>query len=977
MWRASSSPEFVTLPDVGRIGLEQLRQIDPAGTAAAIAVAAGANLSGSRGRAPPASTSAAGRALRLPPGPLQRWEERWRGVSGRDVPPRRSAAVAAVVGSSGGGATAGASSGTGMRSIASRLGGSSSTSVAASGRQEARRIQASELRSTESRRAAAELRNSEQDVDFESLRGTGGSSHFEHATREALQLPTTPVTNPSSSSASSAARLERNWTMPTRQQTIAPPRRAPPRLSATAAVVANGTSTSNVAGAGHRSSTVAAGAQATVAASAVAFAAAAASAAASAQAARAGPSITVSSSTSRVPPHESSNADEILELPDVGRVSRRQLRQLEAAFAGDEEAFAAASNEAPPARQTIAELAAGRGSRPSTPGAGLVDIPEVGVMAEDDLRRLEQFLDTSDAGSSTGLVAEALPDLTGLSSRQLRRLSAVLGSSAVNSALELEQPRRPANRGESQPSRETAAVASASAAEAPASSQAAPSAATEPTTVAPVRSSSSSAASAPFVSPNSGSTASPAVVSSRPLAPSTPGAPGPRRGAGSEDLAAAESRASSVSASVPAAAMRLATPSSASTPATRLTVSAAATPQVNTPVPPSPASTTSSSARVAASLAAAAAAAESVAAEAEPLEAQPQAGRDGEQQTGKKWLIDETAFEKLKISSGSLAAGQYECSICYSEVEDKAVSLPCGSRNGCSSVFHVQCIRPWLERNPSCPLCRCELKEVATPIPEPARRSSGVSGPLFMMWMSALAEEFEALQVAAATASAARAAMDAQNLDDLHQARRAFLGRHREAMNSLQNLQGVVLPAGDMVEILRLHGVTDVEAAGVSGGLRRRSPSPRDADTPPPSRPLPRHADTPPASRPFQGGRNANDRTAAELEAARGLVAFAGARRQARDDSIAAAVSAAANRGDSGPFVRFNRSGELLEDPGTLDLELQQALLASVASSSRTRNRRAPRSASAPGLQPRSPTQGAAAANAARGNADVAENDVM
>lgn len=58
--------------------------------------------------------------------------------------------------------------------------------------------------------------------------------------------------------------------------------------------------------------------------------------------------------------------------------------------------------------------------------------------------------------------------------------------------------------------------------------------------------------------------------------------------------------------------------------------------------------------------------------------------------------------------------GDHECAICYQRVRSGAVTLACADQ-GCLSYFHVECICPWLERNPSCPLCRCEVKEVNKP----------------------------------------------------------------------------------------------------------------------------------------------------------------------------------------------------------------------------------------------------------------------
>eukprot|EP00002_Diphylleia_rotans_P013022 TRINITY_DN2536_c0_g1_i1.p1 TRINITY_DN2536_c0_g1~~TRINITY_DN2536_c0_g1_i1.p1 ORF type:complete len:266 (-),score=50.86 TRINITY_DN2536_c0_g1_i1:596-1393(-) len=53
-----------------------------------------------------------------------------------------------------------------------------------------------------------------------------------------------------------------------------------------------------------------------------------------------------------------------------------------------------------------------------------------------------------------------------------------------------------------------------------------------------------------------------------------------------------------------------------------------------------------------------------------------------------------------------LEAGDDECVVCHENyhVGEKVTYLP-----SCSHFFHVACIRPWLERSDTCPLCRCKV----------------------------------------------------------------------------------------------------------------------------------------------------------------------------------------------------------------------------------------------------------------------------
>lgn len=87
----------------------------------------------------------------------------------------------------------------------------------------------------------------------------------------------------------------------------------------------------------------------------------------------------------------------------------------------------------------------------------------------------------------------------------------------------------------------------------------------------------------------------------------------------------------------------------------------------------------------------------------------------------KRWRVDEATFRKLSVLSDD--ADDKECAICCNQLlacrqgsapprlsmkDAVAVVLPCAS-NGCKSFFHSACIRPWLELNPNCPLCRGDL----------------------------------------------------------------------------------------------------------------------------------------------------------------------------------------------------------------------------------------------------------------------------
>merc|ERR1719433_2026632 len=84
--------------------------------------------------------------------------------------------------------------------------------------------------------------------------------------------------------------------------------------------------------------------------------------------------------------------------------------------------------------------------------------------------------------------------------------------------------------------------------------------------------------------------------------------------------------------------------------------------------------------------------------------------------TTQRFQLQEAAFKELAMDPEHVPEN-HECSICCQTVQDDVTALPC-HLNGCGSIFHGDCIRPWLEKNPSCPLCRHHLQEVVAPIPE-------------------------------------------------------------------------------------------------------------------------------------------------------------------------------------------------------------------------------------------------------------------
>ncbi len=72
------------------------------------------------------------------------------------------------------------------------------------------------------------------------------------------------------------------------------------------------------------------------------------------------------------------------------------------------------------------------------------------------------------------------------------------------------------------------------------------------------------------------------------------------------------------------------------------------------------------------------------------------------------------------------AARPDECAVCYVGFEDGDALkvLPCGH-----SQFHLGCIRTWLERSPTCPLCRCACRPPRVDLLKPTRGISSATNP--------------------------------------------------------------------------------------------------------------------------------------------------------------------------------------------------------------------------------------------------------
>ena len=72
-------------------------------------------------------------------------------------------------------------------------------------------------------------------------------------------------------------------------------------------------------------------------------------------------------------------------------------------------------------------------------------------------------------------------------------------------------------------------------------------------------------------------------------------------------------------------------------------------------------------------------------------------------QCKKKKYVDEGADYVCNLHAKNEC--KPECSICWGEINAKDAM----KTNVCSHVFHKSCLKPWIEKNPSCPNCRARI----------------------------------------------------------------------------------------------------------------------------------------------------------------------------------------------------------------------------------------------------------------------------
>eukprot|EP00913_Durusdinium_trenchii_P000263 g238.t2 len=178
----------------------------------------------------------------------------------------------------------------------------------------------------------------------------------------------------------------------------------------------------------------------------------------------------------------------------------------------------------------------------------------------------------------------------------------------------------------------------------------------------------------------------------------------------------------------------------------------------------------------------------------------PQDCLTGHDRSNVAWRLKEAALEALLVK----VVPETECSICCELLPTKeVVALPCETRGcGCliaevRSYFHAECIRPWLERNPSCPLCRDTLPQLVRPVtPMP----QGTGNPLLDLWFLAMAMQRQAsLYQAGSIVEESLLSLSPQEREN------AAISHRQSSGPSLADLQGVVFTASALVDLLSSH----------------------------------------------------------------------------------------------------------------------------------------------------------------------------
>ena len=91
-------------------------------------------------------------------------------------------------------------------------------------------------------------------------------------------------------------------------------------------------------------------------------------------------------------------------------------------------------------------------------------------------------------------------------------------------------------------------------------------------------------------------------------------------------------------------------------------------------------------------------------------------------------ITDESFEEIPTVTAADVGLDGQQCAICMGDFEpdEELKMLPCSELH----AFHTACIRQWLSKGTSCPLCRNACGEPRAPPPRPGITAGGPDGPL-------------------------------------------------------------------------------------------------------------------------------------------------------------------------------------------------------------------------------------------------------